>query len=145
MQVLKISKVPGHQAHLPQLQLQLDEHHRGKHVQPQEGRLHLDQPRPEELRVVRQPALPAGGRAAAAQRGGARQVPRDAHVRHVCPPAHRHEGRRPPAGPRPDAREGEEGPCDRAKGSHKRRPTKLDKSLDQGLSEFEHSFPFQCF
>ena len=88
--------------------------------------------------MVCQPALPAGGGAAGA-RGGAWQVPRDAHVRHLRPPTHRHESCRPPAGPRPDAREGEEGPGDRAEGSHKCRPTKLDKSFDQGPRDLENS------
>ena len=128
---------------MPELQLQLDEQDRGKHVQPQEGRLHLDQQGPKELRVVRQPALPAGGGAAGA-RCRAGQVPRDAHVRHLRPPAQRHEGCGAPAGPRPGAREGEEGLDDRVEGSHERRPTKLDKSFHQGTASLIFLKSRQC-
>jgi hypothetical protein len=39
------------------------------HVQPEEGGLLLDQQRPEELRVVRKPSLPAGDGAGCPRRG----------------------------------------------------------------------------
>merc|ERR1712073_107048 len=77
----------GHQAVLPQLQLPLDQRHRGLHVQAEEGGLLLDQPRPEELRVVRGPAVPARDRAEG-ERGRDVSVPGHAHVRHLRAAGH---------------------------------------------------------
>ena len=50
------------------------------HVQPEEGGLLLDQPGPEELRVVRQPPLPAGdGAGRPRRRDGQVNVNRRSH------------------------------------------------------------------
>ena len=60
------------------------------------------------------------------------QVPRDADVRHLRPAAQRHQGGRPPAGPRPDAQEGEERSAHWAEGSNERWPSQLDQSFYEG-------------
>lgn len=58
------------------------------------GGLLLDQPGPAVVRVVREPAVPAGDRAGGAGwSDGA--LPRDAHVYHVSLAEDGHESRRP--------------------------------------------------
>ena len=59
--------IPADEDDLPKLQPFLGQQDGGKHVQTEEGGLHLGEQGPEELRVVPQPSLPAQGRAAGAR------------------------------------------------------------------------------
>ena len=110
-------------AHLGGGDLQCDEF-------SQEGRFLLDQPGPEELRVVRQSPLPAGDGDGRDGRG-AGEVPGDASLHHFRPPEIWHEVGLPPAGHGFEFQKRPERLCDGSEVSDQRWQTQLEQSVHQ--------------
>lgn len=91
--------------HVPEMQLQVDRGLEFFGAEPAQGGLLLDQPRPAQLRVVRQPSLAAGDRTGRA--GGCHgALPRYAHVHHFGASEDGHESSGSSTGPRSVAQEG---------------------------------------